>query len=113
MSQRYYTKYDVYNIDIEEYDQHPIWTLKSIKKRTVLNDGRLELVNFVNSLSKTKVNTSYLTASDIIIDLTLKRSPLYIMVNGILPCFILNLVILIAFRMPFSSQVFLCKCFFF
>ena len=107
MSQRYFTRYDIYNIDIDEYDEHPIWTLKSITKRTVFDHGRLDLVNFVNSL--TKKNTTYLTASDMIIDLTLKRSPLYIMINGFLPCFILNLVILIAFPMPFASQVFICN----
>ena len=42
-------------------------------------------------------------------NLRIKRKQLYIMINGVFPCFVLNCVILLAFSLPFGSQIGLCK----
>ena len=41
----------------------------------------------------------------------LERRPLNIMINGIVPCFILNIVILLSFPFSFETQIGLCKYF--
>ena len=43
--------------------------------------------------------------------LDLQRRPLNIMINGIVPCFILNIVILLSFPFSFETQISLCKYF--
>ncbi|CAF1026896.1 unnamed protein product [Brachionus calyciflorus] len=42
---------------------------------------------------------------DVKFHLKLSRRPLYFMVNGVLPCLVLNLITVLAFFMPFASQV--------
>ena len=90
----------------EMYVQHPIWLLKDIKKADINDGERFMLFN-----EDLKDKNDELTSNDIDFVFTIKRNPLYIMINGIFPCLILNCVILIAYALPFSSQVGLCKLF--
>ena len=80
---------------------HPIWQLKSVRQRTQLNRNRFDLVN-MNYVTKKQTTVR---AEDVQLVLTLKRNPLYIMINGIVPCFILNCVVLISFTLPYAQQV--------
>ena len=55
------------------------------------------------------VNTSsrffgYFSSSDFVFELTVKRKPLYYMINNVYPCLILNLVTLITYFLPFILQ---------
>ncbi|CAF0940104.1 unnamed protein product [Brachionus calyciflorus] len=44
-------------------------------------------------------------SNDVKFYLKLRRRPLYFMVNGVLPCLVLNLITALAFFIPFASQV--------
>jgi hypothetical protein len=93
-------KYDTTN-----YVPHPIWSLKTITQTSLNDSSRFLLANF----ELNNKNVSWLKAEDMVFYLILKRNPLYIMINGIFPCFVLNCVILAAFGVPFAQQVALCK----
>ena len=110
MSTTYTVVYNNYEVDLSKYSTHPIWSLKSILQNVERETARLDLVNFyVRQQKYFQLSNVSISSSDLSIDLTLKRSPLYIMINGVLPCFVLNLVVLIAFSMPFATQIGLCK----
>jgi hypothetical protein len=98
-------------LDQSEYSTHPVWQLKSLSPNTENEFNRIDLINlYITNVAKSDYFGLF-SNTDLSIDLTLKRSPLYIMINGILPCFILNIVILVAFGMPFATQIGLCKLF--
>ena len=111
----------VINLDLDSYIKHPIWELKTINYFSKTDESRFSLANndwtyydnilddFSEELREMSYSQFQLSSTDIGFELVLKRNPLYIMINGILPSFILNCVILIAFGLPFSSQVGLCK----
>ena len=87
----------------KNYIDHPYWQLESFSKKTVFDSSRFLLVNQYRNLS--------IQSEDLSFDLTLKRRPLYVMINSIYINFILNIIILMAFFMPFTSQIGLCKLF--
>ena len=96
--------YKKFNLD--EYINNSVWDLKSVTQSIQSNSNRFKLVNY--DIKELNLNLT-LMAEDMVFELTLKRNPLYIMINGILPCFVLNCVILIAFGVPFVQQINLCK----
>ena len=83
------------------YVKNPIWELTSVRNKTILDKTRFEQLN-------EEIEVDQYQSEDIQFDLILKRNPLYIMINGIFPCLVLKCVILIAYSLPFSSQVGLC-----
>lgn len=83
------------------YIKNPIWELTNVRNFTLIDKTRFEQLN-------EELEDGQYQSEDIQFDLTLKRNPLYIMINGIFPCLVLNCVVLIAFSLPFSSQVGLC-----
>lgn len=85
------------------YIRHPIWELKSFEYKDLFDTSRFDIAN-----DDLKNYDMSLVANDIGYYLILKRNSLYIMINGIFPCLVLNCVILIAFSLPFNSQVGLC-----
>ena len=89
------------------YLENSIWKLESIQESFNLDSNRFELVNkeYYNIQND---NVYGLKANDMVFILHLKRQPLYIMINGIFPCFVLNFVILLAFEVPFVQQINLC-----
>lgn len=95
------------NVTIVSYTNHSIWQLDSIESKTKINNNRYALINTEFS----KNNLTQIKAEDVNFVLTFKRNPLYIMINGIFPCLILNCVILIAFSIPYAQQVALCNSF--
>lgn len=92
--------------DLKNYINHSIWSLKSIKDNNLIDLNRFNLYNL--NLNGNQNNANKFRSVDILYELEMKRNPLYIMINGIFPCFILNIVILIAFGVPLASQVTLC-----
>lgn len=90
---------------LKNYINNSIWTLISIDESFIVDTSRFELFNFYRD-NETRGG---LKAEDMVITLRIKREPLYIMINGIFPCFILNCVILCAFWIPYAQQINLCK----
>jgi hypothetical protein len=111
-------------IDTINYINHPIWELKEIKIRSILDSSRFKSINYdwgdfklilkeyPTLLDDLKRNEFILEARDVAFNFIIKRNPLYIMVNGILPSFVLNCVVLIAFALPFTTQVGFCMHYF-
>jgi hypothetical protein len=99
-----YTKMDPQYSDIINYIKHPYWDLKSVSDRFVLDSSRYLMLN--------RWSSSYSDlhqAKDLSIDLKLVRRPLYVMINSMYINFVLNVVILLAFYMPFVVQISVCK----
>jgi len=97
--------FETMNVTTASYSNHSIWRLVSIQSRTQTNNNRFSLINTRFS----KNNLIKIKAEDVNFVLKFERIPLYIMINGIFPCLILNCVILIAFSIPYAQQVALCK----
>ena len=62
--------------------------------------------NFVQNT--TRLDKKYL-ASDIYFQLTMKRKPMYYIVNNVYPCLILNIITLFTYTFQFQSQITLSK----
>ncbi len=89
--------------DISNYIKHPYWNnLKSITDQFVTDESRYFQMNSWNQALGN--NESY-EAKDLSFELILVRRPLYVMINLIYINFILNIVILLAFHMPFVVQI--------
>jgi len=86
-------------LDLSEYTQHPVW---------YLNDTDIILME-----AEDRVPYEYSTNDIISIQLYLHRKPAFFIVNGIYACWILNCVTLLAYALPFGTQISLCKNIFF
>ncbi|UJR12014.1 hypothetical protein I4U23_016192 [Adineta vaga] len=85
-------------IDISQYIQHPLWKLKDVSMAVIQTSDRAPFDETYNDV--------------IAIQLFLQRKPLFYIMNGIFTCLILNCVTLLAFTLPFGSQIGLCMtCF--
>jgi hypothetical protein len=93
------------------YFANSIWKLESIEETSFFDANRYELVN-VDQFDMIEDMNGGLNSNDMVYVLHLKRQPLYIMINGIFPCFVLNCVILFAFGVPFVQQINLCLIYF-
>ena len=94
---------DGIEIDDSSYINHPIWNLNTINVTSINSDERLG--TFLTDEKDT-------FSEDISIQFVLKRRPLYFMINNIFPCLVLNCVTLLAFTLPFGSQIGLSKLLF-
>ncbi len=86
-------------VDTSTYIPHSLWKLKNVDVNSVLSSDRYFDSDIVVS------------TEDISFSFLLKRGPLYFMINNIFPCMILNLVTLLAFSLPFSTQIGLSNTF--
>jgi hypothetical protein len=84
-------------IATKEYDENPIWKLTNTS------------VSFINISSRWLGGDPLESNSDLFFNITLKRQPNYYMINFVFPCFILNLITLFLFFMPFSLQAVMSK----
>jgi hypothetical protein len=82
-------------IDTSKYIDHPLWRLNKTDLVVTRANDRAPFEHTYNDV--------------IAIELYLHRKPLFFIMNGIFACFILNCVTLVAFILPFGSQVSLCK----
>ena len=92
---------------LRNYIENSIWSLKLNEEQVKKETSRLELVN----IDLESDDENLLWAEDLIFSFSLKRKPLYIMINGITPCFVLNCIILLSFWIPYAQQINLCKKF--
>ncbi len=110
-------------LDTKNYINHPIWDLKEVTIKSIFDFSRFQSINYdwgdfklilqdyPNLLDDLKRDEFIFGSKDLSFNLIIKRNPLYIMVNGILPSFVLNCVVLIAFALPFTTQVGFCSYF--
>ena len=78
-----------------DYIQHPNWDLIDVIDKPVVTDLRIHY----DSSAPERYNI------DIWYEIILQRKPAYYMINNIYPSLILNIVSLLAFTLPFASQV--------
>ena len=83
---------DENKIDLSNYMSHPVWSLNRVQVMSQLTDNRY--------LKSTKYKNE-----DIYFYLIIKRGALYIMINNVYPCLILNGVTLLSYFVPFASQI--------
>ena len=89
---------------------HPVWHLETIRFEEIEENSRYDLFNLDIKLDNSSLQIYKPKESKVIrFTVVIKRSPLYIMINGVVPSFILNLVILLAFSLSFDTQIGLCK----
>ena len=82
-------------LDISQYNEHPLWELKGTDIVVYRSEDRAPYESTYNNV--------------ISIQLTVRRKPLYFIMNGIFACLVLNCVTLLAYALPFGTQVSLCK----
>lgn len=87
---------DTSKLDLSGYIPHPVWTLKSVTVNTIIGSDRFTSLKDLQS-------------NDIAYYFYIVRGGSYYMANLIV-CFILNVVSLFAFFMPYAQQIALCKC---
>ena len=69
--------------------KNPVWEIVDQNQRIVENSSR--------------INIDFIT-TDTYFEITIKRGPLYYMINNVYPCLILNVVTLLTFFLPFALQ---------
>ena len=84
-------------LDTDSYIPHSLWRLSDY------------LVGSINSGDRYFDTSQNVLTEDVIISFKLKRQPLYFIINNIFPCLILNFVTLLAFSLPFATQIGLSK----
>lgn len=82
------------NIDRSSYVPNPVWYLDSIN---------LNITNTTN-----RYPGEVYPNEEFQFIMTIKRWPLYYMITGIFPCFVLNAVSLLSYALPFTLQISLC-----
>lgn len=81
--------------DLTEFVNNSLWDVTSLSLRQTFMYSKNPYENYpANSLQ---------------LDLNFKRKPIYYLVNGVLPCFLLNIVTLISYWIPFNPQISLSK----
>ena len=90
-----YTENDSLVIDTSGYTEHPLWELTKTDLIVYRAEDRAPFELTYNNV--------------ISIQLHLRRKPSYFILNGIFACLVLNCVTLIAFTLPFATQISLCK----
>ncbi|CAF1318946.1 unnamed protein product [Rotaria sordida] len=93
-----YKENDSVVIDLDNYIEHPLWELNGTDMTVIRAEDRVPFEDTYNDI--------------ISIQLYLERKPLFFIMNGIFACLILNCVTLLAYTLPFGSQIGLCMtCF--
>lgn len=90
-----YTENDSLVIDISGYTEHSLWELSKTDMIVFRAEDRAPFEWTYNNV--------------ISIQLHLRRKPSYFILNGIFACLVLNCVTLIAFTLPFATQINLCN----
>lgn len=88
---------------IDDFEQNPEWIIVNHSIETNRNSIRFKQIN------QQPDNPFQLYSEDVSFKIRLKRLPLYRMVNDILPCFILNSILLMNFFLPFTLQIQISK----
>ncbi|CAM2710685.1 unnamed protein product [Rotaria socialis] len=85
-------------VDSSEYSEHPLWALNGTDLAIIRTEDRSPFED---------------TSNDVLaIQLYLEKKPLYFMMSGIFAGLVLNCVTLLAYTLPYGSQIGLCQIFF-
>ena len=90
-----------------EFTPNPIWDIVYSDTISKYTDSRMNLDN--NSMNLIDNEYDEHSNEDMVFSIKIKRRPLYYMINNIYPSLILNIISLLAFALPFASQVTLCN----
>lgn len=91
-------------LETRYYKENSIWSLVKVDSHEKEDSSRWTLERLVLK-NYTKSTITY-------IEITLRRKPLYVMINGVFPCLVLNIITLVAFFLPTDTQINLCMtCF--
>jgi len=82
----------------EDATPNPIWSYSELNIFETYT-------NFRSPAFKDNSTENDFINNDMYFNLIISRKPLYYMLNNIYPCFILNLVTLLTFFLPFASQI--------
>ena len=91
--------------DDDEYTPNPIW---DIVDSTITNPNSTLRLQGDDVMS---ADWAEIYNEDMAYGFVIKRRPLYYMINNIYPSLILNVISLLAFFLPFASQIGLCNIF--
>ena len=91
--------------DLSSYIEHSLWSLDYDQTdiQWINSSDRYFFYNNNSNPNETKYSNE-----DLSFKLVLKRKPLYFMMNNIFPTLILNLITLLAYGLPFATQIGLC-----
>ena len=81
-------------VDLTSYTQHPIWFLYKVEVYKVYTNKRFLTVFKYKS-------------GDVGFYLLMQRGSMYTLINNLFPCFVLNLIVLAAFWIPFPPPVYI------
>lgn len=84
----FYIRHDSKKYFLDNYVKNPVWEIVDYEQRGVEDSSRILSQN----------------TSDTYFEVTIKRGPLYYMINTVYPCLILNVVTLLTFFLPFALQ---------
>jgi hypothetical protein len=84
---------------LDNYVPNTLWDLQTVTNKTAAPVDRFQYYY-----------TDY-TIDQTIYEFTLKRRPLYFMMNSIFPCLVLNVITVLSFALPFIPQISLSKKF--
>ena len=90
---------------LDELEHNPEWIVVEHSIEANRNSIRFMQINSQPD------NPFHLYSEDVSFKIKLKRLPLYRMVNDILPCFVLNSILLLTFFLPFTIQIQICNRF--
>ena len=91
----------------DSYVPNPIWEI--INNGTMSKNAGSRLFKDDNTIYDPSCEEC--TNDDQVFFFTIRRRPLYYMINNIYPSLILNVISLLAFFLPFASQVTICNFF--
>jgi len=80
-------------VDTSTYIENSLWALTNVSMTEVVSTDRYFDAD------------AEIQTEDLSINFVLKRKPLYFMINNIFPSMILNCVTLLAFTLPFATQI--------
>ena len=84
---------------------NPTWDVIPMNASDTNTETRIEADLQMDS----QLDNNDLLNNDLVFQFKLKRLPLYFIINNIYPSLILNIISLLAFCLPFASQVGLCN----
>ena len=86
---------NITEFSLDDYTENAVWNLVSTNIDLKKTEKRLPSFLKNNNLSIDQIDFKF----------KIKRRPLYFMVNGIFPCLLLNILTILFFFLPYSSQV--------
>ncbi len=94
---------------INNHGGNSIWKLKKINYRIKNDSSRFDLFNDYTGHIYNNNNNENMLAQDVNFEFILSRNQIYYLFSFIIPCLLIDLLILMAILMPFTIQLLICK----